>query len=67
MAKHHSNLTALNCLGALAVLQIAAIGCGEMQEGDIAPDESALAGDAFTNPNGAARVVTVNGAAIDET
>jgi len=67
MAKHHSKLTAINCLGALAVLQIATVGCGEMQEGDIAPDESALAGDAFTNANGAARVVTVNGAAIDET
>jgi cytochrome c peroxidase len=41
------------------------VGCGEMQD-DATADESFLAGDAFTNPTGASRVVTVNGAAIDE-
>src|ERR1044071_8659449 len=69
MATNRPYLTAIN-FGALAFLQIASIaatGCGEMQDGDAVADESALAGDAFTNPNGAARVVTVNGATIDET
>ena len=33
---------------------------------DASVDESFLAGDAFTNPTGASRVVTVNGATIDE-
>src|SRR5262249_50898156 len=35
MAKHHSKLTAINCLGALFALQLATVGCGEMQEGDV--------------------------------
>ncbi len=69
MITNRLNRTAIN-LGALAALQIASLavtGCGEMQDGDAIADESALAGDSFTNANGAARVVTVNGAAIDET
>ena len=41
------------------------VGCGEMQD-DATADEASLAGDAFTNPTGASRVVTVNGATIDE-
>ncbi len=51
----------------LFALPLAAAGCGEMLESDATVDEAALAGDAFTNSNGAARTVTVNGAAIDET
>src|SRR5215813_5241826 len=70
MPKHRCKLTANNSIGALLILQVATIGtigCGEMQDGDAVADESGLAGDAFRNPNGTSRVVTVNGAAIDET
>ena len=58
---------AIKALGALLALPLASAGCGEMDGSDTQVDEAAASGDAFTNPSGAARVVTVNGAAIDET
>lgn len=69
MTHPHCKLTASRSLGTLLLLQFATIGtigCGEMQDGDAVVDESALAGDAFTNANGAARVVTVDGTTIDQ-
>jgi cytochrome c peroxidase len=59
-------LRAITLAGALLALPLVSAGCGDM-ESDVVADEAALAGDAFTNPNGAARTVTVNGATIDET
>src|SRR5580765_7780094 len=66
MVKQPSLLRAIKLVGTLLVLPLASMGCGDLEEGDVAGGEAALAGDAFTNSNGAARVVTVNGATIDE-
>lgn len=56
---------------ALLALSLVASGCGEVANPDVAVQvegrASALSSDAFTNPNGASRVVTVDGTAIDET
>jgi hypothetical protein len=57
---------AMKKLGRLLALPLLALGCGEMEDADVEGSESAASGDAFTNPNGAARMVTVNGATIDE-
>src|SRR5262245_54809189 len=64
MANHHHYKSPV--IGALLTLQLATSGCGDLQEDDAVVDESALAGDAFANANGAARTVTVNGAVIDQ-
>jgi hypothetical protein len=58
---------AARALGALFTLTLASVGCGQMDASDTQVDESAASGDPFTNPNGTARVATVNGAAIDQT
>jgi len=61
--------------GTRSTMQIAIVaiplllgGCGALEDAadDTTAGEAALAGDAFTNPTGASRVVTVNGATIDE-
>src|SRR3954454_1596014 len=68
MVRTSTELTAFACLGAILALA----GCGELgepgdeQSPDVEARTSALASDAFANPNGAARVVTVNGATIDQ-
>jgi hypothetical protein len=56
----------MKTLGRLLALPLLALGCGEMEDADVEGSEAAASGDAFTNPNGAARMVTVNGATIDE-
>jgi cytochrome c peroxidase len=66
MVKQPSLFRAIKLVGALMVLPLASAGCGDLEESDVSGGEAALSGDAFTNPNGAARVVTVNGATIDE-
>jgi len=60
-------LKSMMCLGAIVAL--AGTGCGELddQASDVEGSTAALAGDAFNNANGASRVMTVNGAPIDET
>jgi hypothetical protein len=67
MVKPHHKLNAMKVLGRLLALPVLALGCGELEDSGVEGSEAAAAGDAFTNANGAARVVTVNGAAIDET
>ncbi len=65
MVRTSTELTALKCLGVVLALT----GCGELgdeQSPDVETRLSALASDAFTNPNGAARVVTVDGTTIDQ-
>ena len=67
MVRSHSRITAFKLTGALLALPLMLAACGDIDEsGDIESSESALAGDPFTNPNGAARTVTVNGATIDQ-
>jgi hypothetical protein len=59
-----------NRLTAVLALPFLFAACGELEAGDAAEDTetlaSALTGDSFPNATGAARVVSVNGAAIDE-
>ena len=59
-----------NRLTAVLALPLLLAACGELEESDAAKDTetlaSALTGDSFPNATGAARVVSVNGAAIDE-
>ena len=65
MVRTSTELTAIKCLGVILALT----GCGELgddQSPEVETRFSALASDAFTNPNGAARVVTVDGTAIDQ-
>jgi hypothetical protein len=50
----------------LLAVPLLALGCGDIEDSDVEGSEAALSGDAFANANGAARTVTVNGAAIDE-
>ena len=55
--------------GVAFALPLAVAGCGDLDSGlgnDTATTGAALTGDAFTNATGASRVVSVNGAAIDE-
>src|SRR3954447_23664295 len=66
MVKTHHNLTATRLLGGLLALPLLALGCADIEDADVEGSEAAASGDAFTNANGAARTVTVNGAAIDE-
>src|SRR6188768_1839300 len=58
----------LQTIAAMTPLLLA--GCGALEDNagldDTNVSESALAGDLFNNPTGASRVVTVNGAPIDE-
>jgi cytochrome c peroxidase len=63
MVSKLSELRAIKCLGVVLALT----GCGELadQASDVEGSFNALAGDAFSNPNGAARVVTVDGTTID--
>src|SRR3954466_430145 len=67
MVKTHHNLSATRLLGGLLALPLLALGCADLEDADVEGSEAAASGDAFTNANGAARTVTVNGAAIDET
>ncbi len=65
MIRTSTGLTAIKCLGVILALT----GCGELgddQSPEVETRSSALASDAFTNPNGAARVVTVDGTTIDQ-
>jgi len=64
MVKTHQNR--MKMLGGLLALPLLALGCGELEDADVEGSEAAASGDAFTNANGAARVVSVNGATIDE-
>src|SRR4029079_3148070 len=64
MVKTHQSR--MKMLGGLLALPLLALGCGELEDADVEGSEAAASGDAFTNANGAARVVSVNGATIDE-
>src|SRR6187549_545889 len=58
-----------NRLTASLALPLLLAGCGALDDApadDIETLQSSLTGDSFPNPAGAARVVSVNGAAIDE-
>jgi hypothetical protein len=66
MIQDPSQSKATLLVAALAALPLALASCGEMEDEGVEGSEAALAGDAFTNSNGAARTVTVNGAAIDQ-
>src|SRR3954451_8330000 len=66
MVKTHHNVTATRLLGGLLALPLLALGCADIEDADVEGSEAAVSGDAFANANGAARVVTVNGATIDE-
>ena len=66
MVKTTSQSHCNKLLGRLLALPLLALGCGEMDDSGVEGSESAAAGDAFTNANGAARAVTVNGAAMIE-
>jgi hypothetical protein len=60
----------LRALGAALAFPLAIAGCGQLddiQTNDTPTATGALAGDAFANPNGSARTVTVDGTAINET
>ena len=62
-------VVALRLAGAALAVPLALAGCGELDDssGDnSATVAEALTGDAFPNATGATRVVSVNGAAIDE-
>jgi hypothetical protein len=63
-------VVALRLAGAVFALPLALAGCGELDngsDGDTGLTDQALTGDAFTNATGRTRVVSVNGATIDET
>ena len=66
MVKTTHRSSAIKLLGRLVALPLLALGCGELDDSSVEGSEAALSGDSFTNANGAARTVTVNGAAIDE-
>jgi hypothetical protein len=67
MAKQRRRLAAIKVLGAALALSLTTASCADLEDADVEGSEAALAGDPFTNANGVARTVTVNGAAIDET
>lgn len=62
--------TTLRLAGAALAIPLAMGGCGTLEDTQADDTEvatAALAGDAFTNPTGRHRMVTVNGQAINET
>jgi hypothetical protein len=65
MVKTSHKSSAIKMLGRLVALPLLALGCGEIDDSGVEGSEAALSGDAFTNANGAARTVTVNGETID--
>src|SRR5262245_10478070 len=67
MAKTRHKLAAIKVLGAALTLSLTTASCADLEDADVEGSEAALAGDPFTNANGVARTVTVNGATIDET
>src|SRR6478735_4352805 len=66
MVNNSRGLSAVKKIGRLLALPVLMAGCADLEDADVEGSEAAAAGDAFTNPNGAARMVTVNGATIDE-
>ena len=66
MVRTSHGIVATKLLGGLLALPLLALGCADIEESDVEGSEAALSGDSFANANGAARTVTVNGAAIDE-
>ena len=66
MVKTTHKSSGIKLLGRLVALPLLALGCGELDDSSVEGGEAALSGDSFANANGAARTVTVNGAAIDE-
>ena len=66
MINNHSKRTVIKLLGVVMALPVAPGGCGELEDTGVEESAAALSGDQFSNSNGAARTVTVNGATIDE-
>lgn len=69
MRSDRSGPMAISSWVTLLSIALLTASCGDIPEEDSGIEEraSALSSDAFTNPNGAAQLATVNGAAIDET
>ena len=54
-------------LGGLLALPLLALGCADLEDAGVEGSEARLPATLSRTPNGASRVVTVNGATIDQT